>query len=161
MQTGLRMKSSHDRQPFENGNSLCAKSILDVCDLQTALHFKKNHDCIMEITALAQEHFKKSLTEHSSPCFNVPSTNCILKPYDAMKKPYVSIIQKCFCLLWGNIFCLFVCFFNNWSIKVENCSVGRQIEMWNVLAKMGKNCLWTIQPVINTQFKSLYLFWFL
>ena len=59
---------------------------------------KNRHDSVTEITAWAQDHFRKSLSVNT---VHRAIHKCKLKLYHAKKKPYVNTIQKRRHLLWA------------------------------------------------------------
>jgi len=73
---------------------------------------------------LAQGHFQRPLSGNT---VHRAIHQCRLKLYHAERKPYLDIIQKHGCTL-GPIAHLKMI----WG-KVENCSVVRQLEIWNFL----------------------------
>ena len=69
------------------------KPILDARDLRALKRhcIKNRHDSVTEITAWAQDHFRKSLSVNT---VRRAIHKCKLKLYHAKKKPYVNTIQK-------------------------------------------------------------------
>ena len=76
------------------------KPILDARDLRALRRhcIKNRHDSVTEITAWAQDHFRKSLSVNT---VRRAIHKCKLKLYHAKKKPYVNTIQKRRRLLWA------------------------------------------------------------
>ena len=76
------------------------KPILDACDLRALRRhcIKNRHDSVTEITAWAQDHFRKSSSVNTVPR---AIHKCKLKLYHAKKKPYVNTIQKRCRPLWA------------------------------------------------------------
>ncbi len=56
------------------------------------------HDSVIDITKWAQEYFQKSL---SGNIIRRAIYRCQLKLYDAKRKPYVNMVQKCRRVLWA------------------------------------------------------------
>ena len=76
------------------------KPIPDARDLRALRRhcIKNRHDSVTEITAWAQDHFRKLLSVNT---VRRAIHKCKLKLYHAKKKPYVNTIQKRHRLLWA------------------------------------------------------------